>query len=213
MLPVCDVIPSQKRPVVTLGLIAVTTLVFLYELQLDRRQLQELTEALGVVPAAPDWPALVTSLFMQSGWVHFGGNMLCLWLFGGSVEDALGHGLFLMFYLSAGVIGALAHVAFNPTSATPLIGASSAVAGVMGTYFMLYPGSQVLTVVFLGSHLEVVEVPAIFFLGFWAVIQFLGGLASLGVQAHAAVAFSGHLAGLLIGIAAGLAARRTRRWK
>lgn len=195
---------------VTLGLIAVTTLAFAYELQIDRHGLNR---TLGVVPDTLDWRALVTSPFIHDGWIQLGANVLCLWLFGGNVEDAMGHGLFLVFYLLAGAVGASAHVALNPTFAAPLLGAGGAVAGVMGTYFVLFPRSQVLTAVFLGSHFDLVEVPAILFLGFWVGLQLVGGLASLGVQAQAAVALSGHLAGFLTGIAGGLSARRTRRWK
>ena len=212
MFPVCDVIPSRKRPVVTLGLIAVTTLVFLYELQLDRRQLHQLTYTFGVVPGALDWPTPLTSLFLHGGWLQFVGNMLWLWLFGENVEDALGHTVFLVFYLAAGSIGALAHVLLDPEWPLPLIGAGGAVAAVMGTYFVLYPRSRILTVIVLIGDVDVIEVPALLFLGLWLVIQLSGGVSTGTLAADALAAFVGPAAGFLAGISAGSVARRTRRW-
>lgn len=213
MFPVCDVIPSKTRPVVTLGLIAATTLVFGYELLVGPRQLHRLAHTFGVVPAALDWPTPLTSLLLHGGWMHFAGNMLWLWLFGENVEDALGHVLFLVFYCTAGSIGALAHVALNPTSAVPLLGAGSAVAAVMGAYVALYPRSRVLVVAVLVGEIDVLEVSALFFLGLWLMIQLIAGVAT-GLQASDVfAAFVGPGAGFLVGIPAGLVARRTRRWE
>ena len=216
MFPVSDVIPSRTRPVATIGLIVLTSLTFLYELRLDRRELYVLAHGLGVVPAEFSWIRTVTSAFLHDGWIHFGGNMLYLWIFGDNVEDAMGHVLFVLFYLLSAALAAATYAAFNPASAAPLIGASGAVAAVMGAYFVLYPRSQVLTAVFLVLYLDLIEVPAIVFLGVWLGMQLIAGLASMGTgAADGGLAISAHLAGFLVGMIAGLTLRvrgRTRAW-
>jgi membrane associated rhomboid family serine protease len=212
VFPVSDVIPSKTRPYVTIGLIAVNTLAFVYELQLDRQQMYALAHDWGAVPADLRWATMPTSLFLHDGWIHFGGNMLYLWIFGDNVEDSLGHTAYLLFYLAAGGLATLAHVALHPTSAAPLIGASGAIAAVMGAYFVLYPRSQVLTAIFLVLYLDVIEVPAIFFLAMWLIMQLLSGFASFGAQAaDAGVAIAAHLAGFAAGAATGVAVRRRNR--
>ena len=212
MFPVSDVIPSRTTPFVTIALIAANTLAFGYELWLDGPGRYALTHTLGLVPAAFSWPSLVTSAFLHDGWIHFGGNMLYLWIFGDNVEDTLGHWPFLLFYLAAAATGGLGHAGLNPDSAIPLIGASGAVAGVMGAYFVLYPRSQILTAVFLVLYLDVIEVPAIFFLGLWLLLQIASGLASLGVDATGGVAFAAHVAGFLAGAVVGAIMRGRGRW-
>ena len=212
MFPVSDVIPSRTRPLVTIALIAVNALVFLYELQLDRQQMYRLAHTWGSVPADFSWPPAFTSLFLHDGWIHFGGNMLYLWIFGDNVEDVLGHAGYLLFYLGAGALAAVAHAALHPASAVPLVGASGAVAAVMGVYFVLYPRSQVLTAVFLLFYLDVIEVPAIFFLGMWVVMQVFSGLASSSVQPlEAGIAIAAHAAGFGAGALIGVLVRRRRR--
>jgi len=216
MFPVSDVIPSRRKPVATIAFIAVNTLVFIYELQLDRRQLYELAHSLGVIPTDFQWPRAVTSAFLHDGWIHVAGNMLYLWIFGDNVEDAMGHLPFAAFYLASALVAAAAYAALSPASAAPLIGASGAVAAIMGAYFALYPRSQVLTAVFLVVYRDLIEVPAIIFLGLWLAIQLLAGLASLGIgAADGSVAIGAHVAGFLVGLAAGLALRgwgKTRAW-
>src|SRR5262245_27254828 len=203
MFPVSDVIPPRRKPAVTLVLIALNALVFLYELQLDRRQLYELTHAFGAIPADFSWPHAITGAFLHDGWIHFGGNMLYLWIFGDNVEDAMGRLAFVAFYLSSTVLAAAAHAALHSSSGAPLIGASGAVAAIMGVYFVLYPRSRVLTAVFL-LRLDVIEVPAIIFLGAWLGLQMLGGLGSMGTgAADGGLPIGGYLAGFLVGIAAG----------
>jgi membrane associated rhomboid family serine protease len=215
MFPVSDVIPSRRKPAATITLIALNTLVFLYELQLDRRQLYELAHAFGATPADFWWPRAITGAFLHDGWIHFGGNMLYLWIFGDNVEDAMGRVPFVAFYLSSAVLAAAAHAGLNPLSAAPLIGASGAVAAIIGVYFVLYPRSQVLTAVFVLS-LDLIEVPAIIFLGVWLGLQMLAGLSSMGTgAADGGLAIDAHLAGFLVGVAAGLALRgwgKTRAW-
>jgi membrane associated rhomboid family serine protease len=216
MFPVSDVIPSRRRPVATIAFIALNTVVFLYELQLDQRQLYELAHAFGSVPADFSWLRAITGAFLHDGWIHFGGNMLYLWIFGDNVEDAMGHLPFVVFYLTSAMLAAAAHAALNPSSAAPLIGASGAVAAIMGVYFVLYPRSQVLTAVFLLLYLDVIEVPAIIFLGAWLGIQLLAGLGSMGTgAAEGGLAIGAHVAGFMPGVAAGLALRgwgKARAW-
>ena len=216
MFPVSDVIPSRSKPVVTIALIAINTVAFLYELQLERRQLYDLAHTVGVVPADFYWPSAIISAFLHDGWIHFAGNMLCLWIFGDNVEDTMGHAGFALFYLTAAVLAAAAHTALNPSSMTPLIGASGAVAAIMAAYFVLYPRSQVLTAVFLVLYLDVIEVPAVIFLGAWLAVQLVAGIASMGAgAAEAGLALDAHRAGFVVGIAAGVALRtggKTRAW-
>ncbi len=212
MVPVCDVIPSRARPLVTIALIAANTLVFVYEVQLDRQQMYDLARALGVVPAELGVLAVLTGPFLHDGWIHLGANMLCLWIFGGNVEDALGRGAYLLFYVSSAAAATLAHFALYPSSLTPMIGASGAVAAVMGAYLVLYPRSQVLTAVVLVFSLDLIEVPAILFPGFWLLMQLLSPVASMGAQAaDGGGALGAHAAGFLAGAAAGLALRRRGR--
>jgi membrane associated rhomboid family serine protease len=217
MFPVSDVIPSRTVPVVTVGLIILNSLVFLYQVTLGPAALSQFMASYAVIPAWFWWPALVTSQFLHAGWMHVIGNMLYLWIFGDNVEDRLGHVPFLVFYLGAGAAAALLQVLFNPYSGIPMVGASGAIAGVMGAYFVLYPQSRVLTAIFILFFFDLVEIPAIFFLGFWFLMQLLSGVGSLGASNAAAggVAFWAHVGGFLIGATTGLVLRgrdRRRRW-
>jgi membrane associated rhomboid family serine protease len=215
MFPISDVIPSRTAPIVTVGLIAMNVLVFLYELLLPAPALEQFTLHYALLPAWFSWPAVFTSMFLHAGFWHVVPNMLYLWIFGDNVEDRLGHGRYLAFYLSAGVAAAIAQVIINPYSTVPMVGASGAIAGVMGAYFVLYPQSRVLTVVFVLIFLDVVEIPAIFFLGLWFLLQLLSGVGSLvGNAAGGGVAFFAHIGGFVIGVLVGVVLRaRDRRWE
>jgi membrane associated rhomboid family serine protease len=205
MFPVSDVIPSRTTPFVTVGLIALNALVFLHQLTLSDRQLQLFVENYGVVPAYFSWMTVLTSMFLHGGWLHFAGNMLYLWIFGDNVEDRFGHGRYLLFYLGSGAAAALAQTVTSPSSVVPMVGASGAIAGVMGAYFVLFPHSRVLTAVFIVFYMDLVEVPAIFFLGIWFLMQFFSGIGSLGADAaEGGVAFWAHIAGFAVGALAGL---------
>ncbi len=205
MFPVSDVIPSRTRPYVTIGIIAANLVAFVYEWQLSRRELLLFTQIYGVVPAAFSWNSIVTSMFLHAGPLHVGGNMLYLWIFGDNVEDRLGHVRYLVFYLLCGTAAALGQVATNPLSTVPMIGASGAIAGVMGAYFVLYPRSRILTAVFLVLFLDLIEVPAIFFLGIWFLMQLFSGVGSLGAPAaDGGIAFWAHVLGFAAGAAGGL---------
>jgi membrane associated rhomboid family serine protease len=213
VFPISDVIPSRTPPVVTVAIIVVNALIFLYQLTLPEPALQLFVGAYAVVPAHFHPATLITSQFLHGGVLHVGGNMLYLWIFGDNVEDRLGHARFLFFYLFAGIAAALLQIFFNPFSTVPMIGASGAIAGVMGAYFVLYPQSRVLTVVFLLIIFDVVEIPAIFFLGIWFVMQLLNGVGSIGVSMGGGTAFWAHVGGFVVGVLAGVGLRRRdRRW-
>ncbi len=215
MFPVSDVIPSRTTPYVTISLIVFNALAFLYELTLSDRDLQQFVELYGVVPASLSWSSVVTSLFLHGGWLHVLGNMLYLWIFGDNVEDRMGHGRFVLFYLGCGAAAALGQVATNPSSIVPMVGASGAIAGVMGAYFVLFPHSRILTAVFIFFFLDLIEIPAIFFLGIWFLMQFFSGVGSLGADAAGGgVAFWAHVVGFAAGALAGAlwrTAERTQR--
>jgi rhomboid family protein len=218
VFPVSDVIPSRTTPFVTVGLIVLNALAFLFELQLSDRQLQAFVFRHGIVPAYFSWSSALTSMFLHSGWLHFGGNMLYLWIFGDNVEDRLGHLRYLLFYLACGAVAVFGQVAANPTSLIPMVGASGAIAGVMGAYFVFYPQSRILTAIFILFFLDLVEIPAIFFLGIWFLMQLFSGVGSIGARAaDGGVAFWAHVAGFASGAFYGGLRRHRgmahRRWQ
>src|SRR5712692_1706380 len=147
MIPLRDVIPSRTTPYITITIIVLNTLAWLFELSLPHDVLNQFLVVYGVVPAYFEWPTLITSMFLHGGWMHVIGNMWYLWIFGDNVEDSLGHGRFIVFYLLCGIVAAFGQIAMDPGSRLPTIGASGAIAGVMGGYFVLYPRSRVLTLV------------------------------------------------------------------
>jgi membrane associated rhomboid family serine protease len=213
MIPLRDVIPSRTVPFITILLIVVNVLVFLFEMSLgDSLDLFLATWAL--VPARFSLVTLVTSMFLHGGLMHVGGNMLFLWIFGDNVEDRMGHGRFLVFYLLCGAAAALAQTLMQPDSLVPMVGASGAIAGVMGAYFVSYPRSRIVTLIppFIFTTFEI---PALVFLGIWFVLQFLNGLGSLDAAAagHSAggVAFWAHVAGFAAGLVGVFVFRRPER--
>jgi membrane associated rhomboid family serine protease len=214
MIPLRDVIPSRMFPLFTVTFIVLNSLAFLFEQSLSSRDLEQFVYMYGVVPARLDVVTLFTSMFLHSGWMHFLGNMLFLWIFGDNVEDRLGHVRFVLFYVLCGVAAAAAHVYMNPASRLPTIGASGALAGVMGGYFVLFPQSRVLALVPLFIIWEVIEVPAILFLGLWFLMQFFLGVGSMAVKSGVetgGVAFWAHIAGFVVGMAGVLALRKPSR--
>ena len=210
MIPLRDIVPSRTTPIVTISLIVANVLVFLYELTLGRA-VNDFTLYFGLVPAAFSWVAVFTSMFLHGGLFHVAGNMLYLWIFGDNVEDRMGHGRFLVFYLLCGTAAALAQTITVPDSVVPMVGASGAIAGVMGAYFVLYPKSRIVTLVPLFFFFQIIEVPAIFFLGIWFVMQFLSGVGSIGNAATGGVAFWAHVAGFLAGLSGVIVFRRPER--
>lgn len=214
MIPLRDVMPSGVVPLFTIAFIAFNGVAFLFELSLPDRAVEAFMYQYGLVPARVRWLSVFSSMFLHSGWLHFLSNMLFLWIFGDNVEARLGHVRFVLFYLFCGAVAALAHVFMNPASTIPMIGASGAVAGVMGAYFVLYPHSRILALVPLFIFMEVIEVPAILFLGLWFVMQFFSGVGSIAADAAAEtgrVAFWAHVAGFLAGGAAAFLLRKPAR--
>jgi membrane associated rhomboid family serine protease len=204
MFPLADVIPSRTTPVVTYAFVALNAVAFVYELTLSEYELQVFVQSFGVVPAYFSWTSVLTSMFLHGGWLHFLGNMLYLWIFGDNVEDRMGHVWYLMFYLGCGTAAAIGQAATQPYSLVPMIGASGAIAGVMGAYFVLFPHSRVLTAIFILLFIDIVEIPAIFFLGIWFMMQFFSGIGSLGTgSATGGVAFWAHVIGFVVGAAIG----------
>ena len=215
MIPYKDNIPSRHRPFITWGLIAVNVIVFLFEL-LEGPNLEQVFYQFGMVPAyvtagtyGPRYEIVpfLTSMFMHAGWLHIAGNMLYLWIFGDNVEDRMGHVLFLFFYLVSGVGASLLHLATDPTSTVPTVGASGAIAGVMGAYFVLYPKARVRSVVIFFYLIRIMEIPAIVFLGLWFVLQFFSGMVASGTAESGGVAFWAHVGGFIVGIVGGFLAR------
>ena len=213
MIPLRDVIPSRTFPFVTVTIIAINALVFLYEQALPRAALDRFVFAYGLVPAAFDWTAVVTSMFLHGGWMHFLGNMLYLWIFGDNVEDRMGHGRYVVFYLICGGIAALIQTFVQPASRVPMVGASGAIAGVLGAYFVMFPHSRVLTLLPIFIFWQIIEVPAIILLGLWIVFQVVSGVGSLGVATADAggVAFWAHIGGFVAGMALVFVFRRPER--
>jgi membrane associated rhomboid family serine protease len=203
VIPLRDVIPSRTTPYITVTIIVINGLAWLFELSLPHETLNAFLAVYGVVPAYFAPATLITSMFLHGSWSHVLGNMWYLWIFGDNVEDRVGHGRFIVFYLLCGVVAALGQIAVDPNSTLPTIGASGAIAGVMGAYFVLYPHSRVLTLI-PWIFLQIVELPAIVLLGFWFVMQLFsaGTIAMTTSSSGGGVAFMAHVAGFLFGIAA-----------
>jgi membrane associated rhomboid family serine protease len=203
MIPLRDVIPSRSTPYITVTIIALNAVAWLFELSLPHETLNEFLTVYGVVPAYFSAPTLITSMFLHGSWSHVLGNMWYLWIFGDNVEDRVGHGRFIVFYLLCGIAAAAGQVAVDPNSTLPTIGASGAIAGVMGAYFVLYPHSRVLTLI-PWIFLQIVELPATVLLGFWFVMQLFsaGTIAMTTSSRGGGVAFAAHVVGFLVGMGA-----------
>jgi len=215
MIPLRDVIPSRTFPALVVTIIALNAFVFLFEQTLSERELAIFVREYGVVPLNFSLGAVFTSMFLHGGWMHFLGNMLFLWIFGDNVEDRMGHGRFIVFYLLCGTVAAIAHVMSEPGSPLPTIGASGAVAGVMGAYFVLYPRSRILALLPLFIFWQIIEVPAVLFLGLWFVLQLFSGVGTMLMATKGApaggIAFWAHVAGFLAGVILVYAFRRPER--
>jgi membrane associated rhomboid family serine protease len=202
MIPLRDVIPSRTTPYITITIISLNALAWLFEVSLPHEILNEFLTIYGVVPGDFSPPTLITSMFLHGSWSHVIGNMWYLWIFGDNVEDRVGHGRFIVFYLLCGIAAALGQVAVDPNSMLPTIGASGAIAGVMGAYFVLYPHSRVLTLI-PWWFLQIVELPAIALLGFWFLMQlFSAGAIAVTANTHGGggVAFAAHVVGFVAGM-------------
>src|SRR3989449_4210136 len=201
MIPLRDVIPSRTTPYTTVTIIVLNAAAWFFELSVPDEVLPVFLQVYGVVPAHFHALTLVTSMFLHGSWMHVIGNMWYLWIFGDNVEDRLGHGRFTIFYLLCGIAAALGQVAMDPSSTLPTIGASGAIAGVMGAYFVLYPRSRVLTLIPFIIFWDIIELPAIILLGFWFLMQLFsaGAIATTTAGTGGGVAFAAHVVGFVVG--------------
>jgi membrane associated rhomboid family serine protease len=203
--------PSQGAAMVTIALIVLNVLVFVLELgQGSERALQSFITAWGVVPAEytvrhdlppliplPYWSTLITSMFLHGGWMHLGGNMLYLWIFGDNIERAMGNARFLVFYVICGIVAGLAHIAFSGGSPVPSVGASGAISGVLGGYLVLFPQNRVRVLTRGG----IASVPAVVVLGFWIVLQLISQVGSIAQTSDGGgVAYMAHIGGFVAGL-------------
>ncbi|MEZ8221743.1 Membrane associated serine protease, rhomboid family [Candidatus Fervidibacteria bacterium JGI MDM2 JNZ-1-D12] len=213
LLPLKDDIPSRRFPFVTYSIIAVNIVVFMFEATMSKEQLQAFFELIAVIPA--EYTAFLrgepvpllkllaapfASMFLHGGWMHLFGNMWFLYLFGDNVEDAMGHSRFLLFYLLTGLAATVAHIFVNPLSSIPIVGASGAISGVVGAYFLMFPTARVLTLVPIFFFVDIVLLPAVVFIGMWFLFQFWSGLLSLAVPHMGGVAWWAHIGGFIAGL-------------
>ncbi|MGK7916811.1 MAG: rhomboid family intramembrane serine protease [Prochloraceae cyanobacterium] len=222
MVPLHDDNPTRITPYLTYGLIVVNVLVFFHELSLSEQQLndffhlyavipKELTASLNNIPSSqpvPECLTLVSSQFLHGGWLHLAGNMLFLWIFGNNIEEQLGRCKYLIFYLACGILAALSQWFFSMDSNIPSLGASGAIAGVMGAYIIRFPRAEILTLIPIGFLILPIRVPAVFFLGFWFVQQAFSSLASLDVPSSigiegGGIAYWAHAGGFIFGMILG----------
>lgn len=220
MVPLHDDNPTRITPWVTYGLIAINIAVFLYELMLTPEQLEALFQVFAVVPeqltasfqgensaqVSSEVFTLISAQFLHGGFLHLGGNMLFLWVFGNNIEEKLGRFSYLFFYLTCGALAALAQWGVAMQSNVPTVGASGAIAGVLGAYIIRFPRAHILTLVPIGFFLTTFRIPAVFFLGFWFLQQFFYGFASLQMTTTietGGVAYWAHAGGFLVGLALG----------
>ncbi|MGD0955613.1 MAG: rhomboid family intramembrane serine protease [Candidatus Acidiferrales bacterium] len=213
MIPLKDMTPRRSVPVVTLLLIAANVIVFIYQLLLPHAAGELLIRTYGLVPAkiglalagrhdtlAHALLPFFTCMFLHGGFLHIIGNMLFLWVFGGNVEDRLGHAPYLVFYMVCGIASGISEVAFSWGSHIPSIGASGAISGVLGAYIVFFPRSRILTLIPLFIIWFTARIPAVIFIGLWFLAQFLSGIGSLGTVNAGGIAWWAHIGGFLVGL-------------
>lgn len=207
MIPIKDDNPTETTPYVTVAIIAVNIIVFIYQLTLGPRSNQMLVFKMGIIPYEfthtvdiPPYSShplifnLIAAMFMHGGFFHLLGNMLYLWIFGNNVEDSMGHLRFIIFYLLTGILASTTHIILMPNARMPMIGASGAISGVLGAYLVLYPWAKVHTLIFLFFFITIVRIPAVFVLGFWFILQFLN------IYSRSNVAWFAHIGGFISGM-------------
>ena len=209
MIPIRDENPTHSVPIITYLLIAINIIVFIFQTMLGSYQ-EQFVYQFALIPnevtssiSLGNITDIFTSMFMHAGVAHIAGNMLYLWIFGDNVEDRLGSGKYLFFYILGGVIASVAHILTNPSSQIPTVGASGAIAAVLGAYLVLYPRQKVLTLIPLGFWLRMTMVPAFVVLGVWFALQFFSGILSLGGPDVGGVAFWAHIGGFISGVVFG----------
>lgn len=219
MIPIRDINPTRRFPLITVGIIVLNVLVFGFEFLLPVNALEGLVETWGLTPYRLTgleplaFVTVFTSMFLHSGVAHLLGNMLYLWIFGDNIEAAMGPARFIVFYLLCGVGAALGQTLVSPLSTIPMVGASGAISGIMGGYLLLYPRAEVETLVFLGYFIRLIRLPTTVVLGSWIVMQLFSGVLSLGMQAAGGVAWFAHIGGFAVGIVLVSLFRRRRWWE
>ena len=211
MIPLRDTIPSNSFPVVTIGLIVLNIFIFLYQLNLGAGE-ERFIQHYGFIPAVylhtslaeplnlfARFGPMFSSMFLHGGWLHLIGNMWTLWIFGDNVEDRLGKARFFLYYVVSGLAAVYLHYLTERTSGLPVIGASGAIAGVMGGYFVLFPHARILTLLPIFIFIQIVTVPAVVFLAFWFLGQLLSGVITSSMQTHGGVAWWAHIGGFVVG--------------
>lgn len=211
MIPLRDTIPARRFPIVNTAFIGLNVLVFLFESALSPEQQEQFVQLWGLVPVRfwevgglGGWLPAFTSMFLHGGWWHLISNMLALYIFGDNVEDCLGHVRYVFFYLFAGLAASAAHLVAYRGSGIPTVGASGAIAGVLGAYLVLYPQARVITLVPIFYFIRIIEVPALIYLGFWFVSQLFNGVFALAyadVFQGGGVAWWAHIGGFVFGLA------------
>ncbi len=209
MIPYKDDNPTQTFPFVTIALIAANCLIYIWQATSPLGE-ERIAYYFGAIPQSilsfhsfqPISPvtSVFTAMFLHGGFFHLAGNMLYLWIFGNNIEDSLGHVRFIIFYLFSGIIAAYGHALTDPHSTIPMIGASGAISGVLGAYLLLFPHARVYTILFFGFFIQIVRIPALVVIGFWAVIQILSGIVSKGMLQQGGVAWFAHVGGFLAGL-------------
>jgi membrane associated rhomboid family serine protease len=214
MIPISDENPAQLRPFVTWAIMILCVVAFFWQLSFSETAEERLIEAYGFTPAnlfdTPfelrlygipwAWLTLITSMFLHGGFLHLGGNMLYLWIFGNNVEDAMGHGRFVLFYFAGGIAAALAQGFAEPHSLVPMLGASGAISGVLGSYAMIFPRARVNVVIPLGIVFYPVKISAMYVIGFWFLLQLFNVL-GVGSGTAGGTAFWAHIGGFFVGVA------------
>jgi membrane associated rhomboid family serine protease len=191
MFPIYDDVPTKQFPLITVALIVLNSIVYLYQISLGER-FTEFIYSMGLLPF---------EITHRIDIIHLLGNMLFLWIFGNNVEDYLGRKKFVIFYLFCGITAALTQIFINPDSKVPMVGASGAIAGVLGAYLLLYPRAKVTTVIIFGFFIRLIKIPAVVVLGFWIIYQFLYGISSLAVRTgEGGVAWFAHIGGFICGV-------------
>lgn len=202
MIPLRDTEPSATSAYVTIWLIVVNVLVFLYEVSLDPYTRNLFIATYGMTPARFHAADILTSMFLHGGWMHLIGNMWFLWIFGDNIEDILGHAKYLVFYVACGVAASVFYAMISPDTRVPTVGASGAIAGVMGAYCVKFPRSRILTLIPIFIFFTTVEIPAAVVLVYWFIVQFFSGVGSVGFSQsnHGGIAFFAHVGGFIAGI-------------
>jgi membrane associated rhomboid family serine protease len=202
MIPLRSTERVYSPAVVTISLIIANLAIFLYEASLNTYQLDRFIAHHGLIPDRFHYTAILTSMFMHGGWLHVLGNMWFLWIYGRNVEDIMGSGRFFAFYMLCGIVAALAHIFFNPYSRVPTVGASGAIAGVMGAYLIKFPRARIITLVPIFIFITTLEIPAALLLVYWFVLQFFSGIGSIGYSqvSSGGIAWFAHVGGFLAGM-------------